>query len=434
MDMQEVFRGLSDPCPPVINKAVDGVVEKMDTCIAITFSGWNGVGTERILKYVAKKTLTETKVLDVLIWVMARKEKLSMQKFQMQVADRLKIQYPRNDEDDKQSVVDEVVSLKIHESLKKRNFLLVHDDAVFELGKVLLDELRDRHIIQVVEIVTESQYPAYLTALTKHEVLDLSHTLLREFPENFFQGLQSLRLLDLSNCLSLFSLPQSISCLLNLEHLLLSECQKLSAFPSSVQPLGKLKLLDLSRTAIKEIPDQFFMCMVKLVSLEKLNLKGCSSLKSVSPSLEHLPSSLEELDLSGCKSLQDVSSFRDRLPNLRALNLAGTPVNFISLRNHSRLETLVLDSNEDLDVLDLSGTPIQKFPLEGHSKFKGLSRLDLLGVKHLCKVNWERINRLPQEVNWDQCGDGSMSHMRTPLAEWRGNGNERGVFISVGYL
>ncbi|KAF9618142.1 hypothetical protein IFM89_000258, partial [Coptis chinensis] len=173
-----------------------------------------------------------------------------------------------------------------------------------------------------------------------------------------------------------------------------------------------------------------------LVSLKKLNLKGCSSLKSISPSLEHLPSSLEELHLSGCKSLQDVkqisSSFQDRLPNLRALNLSGTPVNFISLRNHSRLETLVLDSNEDLDVLHLSGTPIQKFPLKGYSEFKGLSRLDVLGVKHLCKVNWERINRLPQEVNWDQCGDGSMSHMHTPLAEWRRNGNGHGVFIYVG--
>ncbi|KAF5183303.1 hypothetical protein FRX31_027110 [Thalictrum thalictroides] len=48
----EVVRGLSDPCPPIVDKAVNKIfrVMKKQFSVAIVFNGWDGFGKERILK------------------------------------------------------------------------------------------------------------------------------------------------------------------------------------------------------------------------------------------------------------------------------------------------------------------------------------------------------------------------------------------------
>ncbi|KAF9621826.1 hypothetical protein IFM89_028414, partial [Coptis chinensis] len=228
---------------------------------------------------------------------------------------------------------------------------------------------------------------------------------------NFFEGLRSLRLRNLSECDRIFSLPSSISFLANLELLLLGSCPNLMALPSTLLPLEKLQVLDLSKTNLNEIPEKFFVHMLSLkdlnlssvprlaflptsmsslVNLKKPNLEGCTGLTTVHPSLTRISSSLEELNLSGFSSLKDSNKFSSSFNNmshLRVLNLNSISVNSVSLQGCSSLETIDVGSNKNLEVLDLSGTGISTFPLEGNPDLNVLRHLDLLGVKNLRKLN-----------------------------------------------
>ncbi|PIA59871.1 hypothetical protein AQUCO_00400620v1 [Aquilegia coerulea] len=220
-----------------------------------------------------------------------------------------------------------------------------------------------------------------LRDLKKIEILDLSDNLFKEFPDNIFQGLDSLRLLDLSECSQLYSLPSSLFCLTNLEHLYLRSCENLSVLPSSTQGLEKLQVLEMTRTKLIEIPDQFFQSM-------------CS---------------LKELDLS--------------------FNLLLSQLSF---KNCSSLETVTLSSNKNLEKLDLSSPKLKQFPIHGDQNLVCLKQLDLLNTKYLITVDWKDIKWLPQEVNWAQCGDGTTSHMYIQPFERSKDRNRDGVFISVG--
>ncbi|KAF5184745.1 Nb-arc domain-containing disease resistance protein [Thalictrum thalictroides] len=248
-----------------------------------------------------------------------------------------------------------------------------------------------------------------ITYFKKIELLDLSGTLFKEFPGNIFEGLDSLRLLDLSKCSQLLSLPSSIFCLINLEHLYLRSCKNLSVLPSSIQGWEKLQVLEMTETKLIEIPEQFFKNMN---SLKQLDLSSNLHLTSIHTSLHDVDHIV-------------TSSF----PNLQILNLSYVPVRQLSLKNCPSLETIALLSNKNLEKLDLSSTNLKKFPIQGDDQdFDSLKQLELLNTKHLITIDWKDIKWLPQEVNWAQCGDGTTSHMYIrPFQQSRD-----GVFISVG--
>ncbi|PIA27227.1 hypothetical protein AQUCO_08200030v1 [Aquilegia coerulea] len=285
-----------------------------------------------------------------------------------------------------------------------------------------------------------------IRALKKIVLLDLSITYLGEFPNDIFEDLQSLRLLDLSNCSKLLSLPSSMSCLINLEHLSLESCESLSCIPSSIQGFEKLQVLYLTKTNLATIPEQFFQHMYKikvldlsfnrllktipmtfsnLVNCQQLNLQSCESLQSLTPWLGSQQGSLpiEDLNLSSCSSLQNIdhiiSSFSTTLPNIKSLNLTSTPVSQLSLKSCSSLETIHLQSNTTLQKLDLSGTKVNNFLLNDDLNLVSLKQLVLFNIK-------------PGRVTWDQFGDGSTPHMYIQPTKWRKDGNGDGMFISVG--
>ncbi|GKV48627.1 hypothetical protein SLEP1_g55425 [Rubroshorea leprosula] len=108
---------------------------------------------------------------------------------------------------------------------------------------------------------------------------------LAEIPSSFFEDMVGLKVLDLSGT-SIKALPDSTSNLVNLSALRLRKCKRLKYFPSLAK-LRALKKLDLHKAGIEEVPQG----MAMLVSLEYLDL-FCPKLKEIPtgilPSLPNL--------------------------------------------------------------------------------------------------------------------------------------------------
>ena len=152
--------------------------------------------------------------------------------------------------------------------------------------------------------------------------------------------LSRLTVLNLEFCRSLINLPSNMDSLRSLEILILLGCSKLANLPENLGKIKCLKELDLSGTAIREVPSsisflicrgcekQFFksrldsvvrFCSLKylslstnnlvftlpasisqLLKLEALNLGNCIRLHS----LPELPSNVRYVNAMGCSSLE----------------------------------------------------------------------------------------------------------------------------------
>ncbi|XP_059070083.1 uncharacterized protein LOC131063272 [Cryptomeria japonica] len=118
----------------------------------------------------------------------------------------------------------------------------------------------------------------------------LSWNTVEEVLESFLEKLNMLKVLDLSNTPIKF-LPNSIHQLKHLLYLQLSNTQ-IKVIPHQTFELSRLQFLDLSFSSLKNIP---FM-IKRLKSLQTLKLAHCYDLEFVSGDISHL-TSLEELDL-----------------------------------------------------------------------------------------------------------------------------------------
>uniref|UniRef100_A0A2K1WQT0 ADP-ribosyl cyclase/cyclic ADP-ribose hydrolase n=1 Tax=Populus trichocarpa TaxID=3694 RepID=A0A2K1WQT0_POPTR len=166
--------------------------------------------------------------------------------------------------------------------------------------------------------------------------LRLLWTVIEEVPSSI-EFLATLGVLEMNFCEQLSSLPTCICKLKCLERLELSYCPKLESFPEILEPMESLKCLDLSGTAIKELPSsiKFLSCLYmlqlnrcdnlvslpsfieKLPVLKYLKLNYCKSLLS----LPELPPSVEFLEAVGCESLETLSIGKES--NFWYLNFAN---------------------------------------------------------------------------------------------------------------
>ncbi|XP_077231883.1 disease resistance protein At4g27190-like [Tasmannia lanceolata] len=192
--------------------------------------------------------------------------------------------------------------------------------------------------------------PTLTTLLLDHNPLD-------KIPDSFFEHMNNLQVLDLSST-SISSLPSSLSCLTNLGMLSLNDCPCLQTLPMpQIQGcLTKLQFLNFQNTPIKsQVPKASFEDMPNLRSLDFYVTNA---------------SAITHFSVRGCSSLE---------------NLRG-------------LEALV-----NLQMLDLSGTKIKELPVGISQLINNLTRLDLIDLKYLKNVQWNKICRLPKELNWDHC-------------------------------
>ncbi|XP_062087374.1 putative disease resistance protein At4g19050 [Humulus lupulus] len=333
-----------------------------------------------------------------------------------------------------------------------------------------------------------------LEALKNLEVIDLSGaTSLTEIEGNNFSSLKKLNMLNLSeskiNCLP--SLPN----VGDLTQLLLSGCSYLTTLSnletlsrlqvldlsgarrleklekSSLENMKELKILNLSGTAIRQLPSTR-----RMENLEVLDLSGAIDLVEIEDqSLNHLRflrilnisksklkelpqvnalEELEVLNLSGCSSLKVIKdeSF-EKLSRLQILDLSETQVKFLptlckpcnlsrlSLRSCTNLTMLTshfLEGMTRLEILDLSGTQLEELPsmsqfsqlrqlklrecsplkdVQSLDSLKQLEILDISGTAVGCLPSLETCSKLQQLLLKDcsqiegLLGLGSLSHL-----------------------
>ncbi|KAK2636986.1 hypothetical protein Ddye_031778 [Dipteronia dyeriana] len=140
--------------------------------------------------------------------------------------------------------------------------------------------------------------------------LSLNGSEIEEVPSSV-ESLTNLITLDVSDCSRLKHISIKICKVKSLRFLFLKNCSKLECFPEILETLEHLETLDLSGTAIKELP----LSIEHLKGLLKLFLRGCKNLETLPNSISTL-ASLIEFDLSDCSKL-------DKLPvnmgNLKSL-------------------------------------------------------------------------------------------------------------------
>ncbi|KAK8272406.1 hypothetical protein V6Z12_D11G329600 [Gossypium hirsutum] len=258
-------------------------------------------------------------------------------------------------------------------------------------------------------------FPEILDTMKRLYELDLNETALKELPSSI-GNLIGLKDLNMNNCKSLVFLPDSFCKLKSLERFYLKGCSRLEIFPEIMDTMKMLYELDLSETALKELPSSIgnliglkdlnmnnckslvFLpdSFCKLKSLERFYLKGCSRLE-IFPEIIDTMKMLYELDLSET-ALKELPSSIGNLIGLKDLNmnncknLVFLPDNFYKLKSLkrfylkgcSRLEIFpeIMDTMERLKELDLSGTALKELP-SSIGNLIGLEGLRLKNCKNL---------------------------------------------------
>ncbi|XP_019071940.2 disease resistance protein RUN1 isoform X1 [Vitis vinifera] len=254
--------------------------------------------------------------------------------------------------------------------------------------------------------------------------LDFRETSIEELP-SLIGRQKALQHLDLSSCKNLRSLSESIFNLSSLETLIVRGCSNLKRFPEIKDDMENLKMLDLRETGIEELTSS----IGRLKALQRLDLSGCKSLRSLSESICNL-SSLETLIVRGCSNLKRFPQIKDDMENLKMLDLRETGIEELtssigrlkalqrldlsgckslrslseSICNLSSLETLIVrgcsnlkrfpqikDDMENLKRLDFRETSIEELPsLIGRQK--ALQHLDLSSCKNLRSLSESIFN------------------------------------------
>ncbi|XP_050263224.1 TMV resistance protein N-like isoform X2 [Quercus robur] len=119
----------------------------------------------------------------------------------------------------------------------------------------------------VVELIRN--FPQNLRIVNGLENLDLSYTAIEELPSSIVH-LRELTSLTLRYCINLVHLSSTICSLKLLNSLDLFGCLKLDNLPEEIGNMQLLELLNLSWTAIKEVPSS----IVRLKNLKQLHIRG----------------------------------------------------------------------------------------------------------------------------------------------------------------
>ncbi|KAL0379746.1 UNVERIFIED_CONTAM: hypothetical protein Sangu_0038900 [Sesamum angustifolium] len=137
---------------------------------------------------------------------------------------------------------------------------------------------------------------------------------LKHIPDDFLPAFKSLKILDLSHCSSIKSLPPCLDQLVELRLLSLASCKSLESFPP-VGGLAKLQVFVCSGTGISTLPQG----MEKLTNLRQLDLSSNHKLTVIPVGLVSSLSNLEELYLCGNGQLKFIGESGEIVAQLREI-------------------------------------------------------------------------------------------------------------------
>ncbi|XP_058092913.1 disease resistance protein At4g27190-like [Magnolia sinica] len=229
---------------------------------------------------------------------------------------------------------------------------------------------------EITMLDVEPDCPNLLTLLLQNDYL------LKKISDSFFQGMKSLVVLDLS-CTCISSFP----CVTTLRALFLSKCLFLTDL-SQLGEMEKLEILCLSKTNIKELPEE----MGRLSHLKLLDLTDTASLKRIPPKVISKLRCLEELYMENSFSEWEIEGKGDgsnaRLAELESLNRLTTL--YIHVRNTECLSQEISISWTDISRLCISVANKESMFISTRTM-----RLDISKpVSHWVKVLMERSEQL----------------------------------------
>lgn len=242
---------------------------------------------------------------------------------------------------------------------------------------------------------------------------------LNRIPDDYFESMPALRVLDLSYT-SIRKIPASISQLLELRHLNLS-ATKITTLPKELGALAKLNHLNLLRTSIRTIPREAISGLSKLMvlnlyySYEGWEIQNFDVEAEVGfeqlETLRHLR--ILGLTISTITSLNRLSGFRSLVRCIQYLHIKecegltqlefpstfgyGITLRRLSIRNCYDLKYLVVDAEDgekwlpNLEVLALDGLPgvtcVWKTPMR-KTNLQNLRLLNIWYCHRLKNVSW----------------------------------------------
>lgn len=208
--------------------------------------------------------------------------------------------------------------------------------------------------------------------------------------------LKKLVFLNFGDCSNLRTLPTRLR-MKSLETILVTSCPRLEKFPDVEETMENIKSVDLSNTAIIELPET----IGNFTGLQHMDLHSCGSLKYLPGSIYKLKN-IEDFHLNDCTKLTEFPiSFLDgkfSFPMLDFLNLSNSgivQVDFLEAPHcFPKLETLDLSATNLVTLSSrISNLPELKFlNLQDCKRLTELSKLP----PNLCHVNAKGCSSLEQ--------------------------------------
>ncbi|XP_073263015.1 TMV resistance protein N isoform X2 [Populus alba] len=190
--------------------------------------------------------------------------------------------------------------------------------------------------------------------------------------------LEKLKILNLSHSQHLIKTPELHSS--SIEKLILKGCSSLVEVHQSIENLTRLVFLNLQGCwSLKTLPES----IGNVKSLETLNISGCSSLVEVHQSIGNLRS-LVFLNLEGCWSLKTLPESIGKVKSLQTLNISGC----------SQLEKLPerMSDMESLTELLADGIENEQF-FSSIGQLKHVRSLSLRGYNSLISAGGLNLKR-----------------------------------------
>ncbi|KAL6334001.1 hypothetical protein AAG906_000052 [Vitis piasezkii] len=220
--------------------------------------------------------------------------------------------------------------------------------------------------------------------------LFLQDNSLKMITDSFFQFMPNLRVLDLSRN-AMTELPQGISNLVSLQYLNLSQTN-IKELPIELKNLGKLKFLLLHRMRLSSIPEQLISSLSMLQVIDMFNCGICDVLKY----LHDLGVTITSA--SAFKRLLSSDKLRSCISGVCLENFNGSSsLNLTSLCNVKRLRNLFISncgSSEDLEIdwawegKETTESNYLNSKVSSHSSFHNLSWLRIKRCSRLKDLTW----------------------------------------------